>query len=205
MIHADLKIDDGRLLIWKITESVDELLCEIEHPDTLADFKKIRTEKRQLEFLVARVVLKKMLGKEFYIFYEKSGKPFLLDKCYNISISHSGGWVAVAIHPFLYIGVDIECPTEKIQRLYKRFLSEEEQKDLLNGTDIRQLQIAWSAKEALYKIIGKEAVDFAKQMRIYPFEVKEKGQLNMEHTVNGKMYCLHYTLNSEYTLVYCIN
>lgn len=206
MIHTDLKIGNGRLSIWRVTESVDELLNEIEHPDTIADFQKIKTQKRQLEFLAVRVLLKKILKKEFYIFYTESGKPFLLDNCYNISVSHSGGWIAVAIHPFLNIGVDIECPTNRIQKLYKRFLSEIEQKDLSDGNDLRQLQIAWSAKEALYKIIGKEAVDFANQLRIYPFDAKkDEGSLVMEHTVSGALYNLHYFLNNDYILVYCIS
>ena len=206
MIHADLKIEDGRVLVWKITESIDELLSAIQHPDTIADFQKIKTEKRKFEFLAARVALKKILGKEYSVFYTEAGKPFLSENCCNISISHSGKWIAVAAHPFMQIGVDIECLSDKIQKLYKRFLSEEEQSDLLQGTNLKQLQIAWSAKEAMYKIIGKEAVDFAKQLRIYPFETEEiNGELTAEHTVSGKLYNLHYFQNTDYTLVYCIN
>lgn len=206
MIHAELQIEDGKLLIWKVTESIDELLLEIEHPDTIADFQKIKTTKRQFEFLSVRVALKKLLGREFYIFYTDSGKPFLQKSCYNIGISHSGVWIVVAAHPALQIGVDIECPTDKIQKLYKRFLSEREQADLSNGTNIKQLQIAWSAKEALYKIIGQEAVDFATQLRICPFDAEEEsGELWMEHTVNAKLYNLYYFQNTDYTLVYCIN
>ncbi len=205
MIHADLKIGDGRLMIWKTVETVNDLLAEIQRPDTLADFQKIKTEKRQLEFLVTRVMLKKMLVNEFYVFYTQSGKPFLADNRCNISVSHSGGWVAVAIHPNLHVGIDIECDSDRIQKLYKRFLSQAEQNDLSNGADLRQLQIAWSAKEALYKIIGKEAVDFARQLRIYPFQVnKEGGKLTAEHTVSGKFYDLNYYRNNDYTLVYCM-
>ena len=206
MIYADIKIEDGRVLVWKITESIDELLSEIHQPDTIADFRKIKTEKRQFEFLAVRAALKKILGKEHTVLYTESGKPFLSENCCNISISHSGKWIAVATHPFLHIGVDIECLTDKIQKLYKRFLSEEEQNDLSQGANLKQLQIAWSAKEALYKIIGKEAVDFAGQLRIYPFETgKTNGELTAEHTVNRKLYNLRYFQNDDYTLVYCIN
>ena len=206
MIHANLQIGEGQLLIWKLTESVTDLLQEIQHPDTAVDFQKINTVKRQLEFLAVRVALKKLLDEEFYISYTESGKPFLLDNCCNISISHSGSWIAVAIHPSLHIGIDIECITDKTGKLYKRFLSEDEQKDLSHGTNIKQLQIAWSAKEAVYKIIGKDAVDFANQLRIYPFETNEEnGKLTMRHTVNDELYDLHYHQTADYTLVYCIS
>jgi len=207
MIYTELPIEgNGKLLIWNAIESIDDLLSEIQHPETIADFQKITTTKRQFEFLSVRVALKKLLGNEFYIFYTAAGKPFLHENCFNISISHSGKWIVVAVHPSLNIGVDIERPTDKIGIVYKRFLSEREQKDLSQGADIRQLQIAWSAKEALYKIIGKEAVDFATQQRIYPFEINgESGELTLEHTVTGKLYNMHYFQNADYTLVYCIS
>ena len=192
-------------MIWKITESVDELLQEIQHPDTLVDFLKIKTDKRKLEFLAVRVALKKLLNKEFYIFYTEEGKPFLDENQFNISISHSKNWVAVAVHSSKQIGVDIECWSDKIPKLYKRFLNEEEQRSLSNGTDVKQLQIAWSAKEALYKIIGKTAVDFANQLQIFPFEAeKENGELTAKHLVSGKLYSLHYHQNLDYVLVYCV-
>jgi len=185
------------------SESIDELLQEIEHPDTLVDFRKIKTDKRKLEFLAVRVALKKLLNEEFYIFYTDDGKPFLTENRYNISISHSKNWVAVAVHPNRQIGVDIECWSDKIPKLYKRFLNEEEQKAF--GTNIKQLQIAWSAKEALYKIIGKTAVDFANQLQIFPFDAeKETGEFSAKHLVSGKLYKLNYYQNADFVLVYCV-
>lgn len=192
-------------LIWKVTESVDELLQEIRHPETLADFRKIKTDKRKLEFLAVRVALKKLLNEEFYISYTDEGKPFLAENEFNIGISHSKDWIAVAVHPNRQIGIDIECWSDKIPKLYKRFLSDEEQKTLSNGTNVKQLQIAWSAKEALYKIIGKTAVDFANQLQIFSFDAEQKnGELTAKHLVSGKLYTLYYRQNSDYVLVYCV-
>jgi len=185
------------------SESIDELLQEIEHPDTLVDFRKIKTDKRKLEFLAVRVALKKLLNEEFYIFYTDDGKPFLTENRYNISISHSKNWVAVAAHPSRQIGIDIECWSDKIPKLYKRFLNETEQKAF--GTNANQLQIVWSAKEALYKIIGKTAVDFANQLQIFPFDAEnENGELTAKHLVSGKLYTLNYYQNLDYVLVYCV-
>jgi len=108
-------------------------------------------------------------------------------------------------HSTCSIGVDVECPNDKIQKIYTRFLSNVEQKDLSNGKNINQLLLAWSVKEALYKIIGKEAVDFANQLRIFHFEPKLSGEIMAQHTPTKKLYQLRYIQNSAYTLVYCVD
>jgi len=66
------------------------------------------------------------------------------------------------------------------------------------------LLLAWSGKEALYKIIGREAVDFANQLRIFPFEVKPSGEMKAQHIPSESFYKLFYQLTEQYTLVYCL-
>ena len=198
-------IDDAKLLVWEITQSIDELVSGFEGFTLFAvDFEKINSDKRKLEFLGTRWLLKILLGKEINVQYTADGKPYLNDGSYHLSLSHSGKWMAVMIHPTKHVGIDIECPTDKIQKVYKRFLSETEQVELSNGKDIKQLQIAWSAKEALYKIIGKEAVDFANQLRLLPFEVQKEGRITAQHITTNTVYQLTYTQTAAYTLVYCI-
>jgi 4'-phosphopantetheinyl transferase len=198
-------IDDAKLLVWEITQSIDELMSLFEDFSLFAaDFEKINSDKRKLEFLGTRWLLKILLGKETNVQYTADGKPYLNNESYHISLSHSGKWMAVMIHPTKHVGIDIECPSDKIQNVYKRFLSETEQSELSDGKDIKQLQIAWSAKEALYKIIGKEAVDFANQLRLLPFEVQKDGRITAQHITTNTVYQLTYTQTAAYTLVYCI-
>lgn len=198
-------IDDAKLLVWEITQSIDELVSGFEDFSLFAaDFEKINSDKRKLEFLGTRWLLKILLEKETNVQYTADGKPYLNNGSYHISLSHSGKWMAVMIHPTKHVGIDIECPTDKIQKVYKRFLSETEQVELSNGKDIKQLQIAWSAKEALYKIIGKEAIDFANQLRLLPFEVQTEGRITAQHITTNTVYQLTYTQTAAYTLVYCI-
>jgi len=196
--------EDIRLLVWDLTESIDELKKQLVLFNE-RELKNIVSEKRKLEFLGVRVAMKKLLGKEVSIEHDSDGKPYLSDNCYQISISHSKNWIAVIAHPTCSIGVDIECPSDKIQKIYTRFLSPGEQKDLSGGRDISQLQLAWSVKEALYKIIGKEAVDFANQLRIFPFETKPSGKIMAQHVPTKKLYQLHFIQNSAYTLAYCVD
>lgn len=197
--------DNARLLVWEINQSIDELVSGFEDFTLFAaDFEKINSDKRKLEFLGTRWLLKILMEKESNVLYTTDGKPYLNDESYHISLSHSGKWMAVMIHPTKVVGIDIECPTDKIQKVYKRFLSETEQAELSDGRDIKQLQIAWSAKEALYKIIGKEAIDFANQLRLLPFEVQKEGRITAQHLVTNTIYQLTYTQTAAYTLVYCI-
>lgn len=202
--HVILSLDDARLLVLELTGSIDELQQQLSKLDP-SELEKIVSQKRKMEFLGVRVALKILLGDEKIIIYDADGKPSLLDKSYQISISHSGKWIAVMAHPASRVGIDIEVPTDKIRRLYKRFLSETEQIELSNGKNINQLVLAWSAKEAVYKIVGKEAVDFFNHLRIFPFEVKPSGKMIAQHIPTKKIYQLHYIQNSEYTLVYCLS
>jgi len=205
MKHEVIVIGDAKIMVWELTESIEsmkEQLILSESDKTV--FNKIASDKRKLEFLSIRVALKSLLGKEIQIEYDSEGKPHLSDKSYHISISHSNKWIAVMAHTSRNVGIDIECPTDKIQKLYQRFLSITEQKELSNGKDIRQLLLAWSGKEALYKIIGREAVDFANQLRIFPFEVKPSGEMKAQHIPSESFYKLFYQLTEQYTLVYCL-
>ena len=106
------------------------------------------------------------------------------------------------IHPQLEVGIDIECPSPKIEKVYTRFLSEQEQQELYGEKEVGKLQIAWSAKEALFKLIGKEAVDFANHLRILAFEIEDQGELKALHLPFLHPYHLFYLQNPSYTLVY---
>ncbi len=203
--NKQISINGANLLVWEIDESADELLKKFEQIDYYSDeYTKIISEKRKREFLGLRLALKELLGTNVMVSYDSNGKPCLTDNSFHISISHSGKWIAVMAHPTRVVGIDIECPSDKIQKLYTRFLSKTEQEELSQGKDLKQLQLAWSVKEALYKIIGKEAVDFAKQLHIFPFEVKTEGEINAKHVLTEKHYKLSYFQTDAYTLVYCL-
>ena len=205
MKHEVIVIGDAKIMVWELTESIESLKEQLILSDSdKTAFNKIASDKRKLEFLSIRVALKSLLGKEIQIEYDSEGKPHLSDQSYHISISHSNKWIAVMAHTSRNVGIDIECPSDKIQKLYQRFLSITEQKELSNGNDIRQLLLAWSGKEALYKIIGREAVDFANQLRIFPFKVKHSGEMKAQHIPSESFYKLFYQLTEQYTLVYCL-
>ena len=205
MKSESYNVDDANLLILELTETVDELLEEYQLSDIeTIEFSKLVSDKRRLEYIGVRFALKMLLGNTVLIEYDADGKPFLADKSYQISVSHSKNFMAVIAHPDRHVGIDIECPSAKIEKIYKRFLSEKEQIAFSEGKDIRQLQIAWSAKEALFKIIGNQAVDFANQLELFPFEANSTGKIKAKHIPTDSRYELHYFNTSDYTLAYCL-
>ena len=102
-------------------------------------------EKDQLLSFGAGYLLKKYLpNKE--IKYTESGKPYLENgPCFNLS--HSGEYVALAIHPSRDVGIDIErINKNKIDGI--QFVLNDEEKTI---DDIETLFRVWSNKESLTK------------------------------------------------------
>jgi phosphopantetheinyl transferase len=200
-----IKIGEALLVILELTESVEDLKEEYHLSDIeYIEFDKITSKKRQREYLGVRLALKLLLGRSVLIEYNENGKPFLADKSYQISISHSKNFMAVIAHQIRQVGIDIECPSDKIQKIYKRFLSVNEQNSFFDGIDIRKLQIIWSAKETLFKIIGNQAVDFSNQLELFPFEVSNSGKIQAKHIPTDLRYELNYIYSSDFTLAYCL-
>ncbi len=187
--------------------SIDDLLSELNEPELYQnDLNRLKSDYRKKEFLAIRLALKKALGgQEKEIEYTLDGKPVLKDGSYHISFSHCQNCVGVIVHPTLDVGIDVEIPSNKLKRIHTRFLGIEELEQYQSLKSFDYLRIAWSVKEALYKIIGETAYSFAEQLLILPYELKKEGTLNAIHTETNKKYKVHYLLNETYTLAFCID
>lgn len=168
-LFKTISVTNGLLAVWQITESSGELQSfftseEIADPN----FQKYSFEKRKVEWLAIRVLLKQMTGSGFEIFYTEVGKPMIKHPIYkHISISHSRDFAAVYIHQYHSIGIDIESVTRNYASVKKRYLSEPELEQV-NENSMLQC-IYWCAKEAVFKLVDKEGVDFRKQIHVLPF------------------------------------
>lgn len=198
-----IRLAEGQILIWDLCETVEQLLGR-QTVVTQDELEQFTAQKRKREYLATRVALMELTGAEIQVDYTHERKPFAVNSNLQLSFSHSADRVAVMIHPEKCVGVDIEKQGNKVAALYTRFMGEQEQCDFGQGSDVHVLQIIWSAKEALYKIIGKEAVDFAETLRVLPFNRQESGALEALHLPKAKKYTLHYMQKEGYTLVYCI-
>ncbi len=98
-------------------------------------------------------------------------KPFLPDEAFHFSISHCGDYAAAIVSTQNRVGVDIEIPHPKIERIQHKFVTAQENELLatidVNGhPEFSELTMAWSIKEAIFKWQGIGEVDFKKHMQI---------------------------------------
>ena len=152
--------DTYRIYIWHITESLDDLILLLK-TNLNKDFYNIKYLQHRKQYLAKLLILEYLeLSKE--LFYNTNGKPFLKNK--HISISHSGAYVAVGISD-MEIGIDIEKNNEKLARIAHKFVHLDEQK-FLRACPQTGLQRIWTAKESIYKLVGKRGLSFKNEVRI---------------------------------------
>jgi 4'-phosphopantetheinyl transferase len=159
----------AELIVWEVTESEDFFLANLSKlvwKDE--EFVKTKFAAKRLELLAARYAAKVIvteLGGDFNgIAKDEYGKPYLVDNEWEMSLTHTSKYVAVALHKSQKIGVDLEKPSAKMWRIQKRLFSSEEIAAINN--DLSTMSIYWSAKEALYKIYGKRGMDFMENMSL---------------------------------------
>jgi phosphopantetheinyl transferase len=166
-INSDTKIG-----VWHITEEENFFLNyvplqrSITHPH------------KRLQHLAGRYLLRELFP-EFplsLIIIADTRKPFLQDDVFHFSISHCGNYAAAVVSTQNRVGVDIEIPHQKIEKIQHKFLSDKE-KNILSeteGDDIEKLTMAWSTKEAMFKWYGAGQVDFIEDMNILSIRKNDK-------------------------------
>ncbi len=198
--------EDCLLGVWEIDEEYEQLhekvLLDPAEEQRLASF---RNPARKLEYLSVRVLLQQMAGPSARIVYDRTNKPYLQDNQYNISISHSGKLTSVLLSRKKKVGIDMEQMTHRISRIARYFIHPDEKITEDESKKRYHLYIHWCAKEALYKICDKNALNFRKHMVIEPFEPVVEGTIR--GTVdNGRIkeaFDLHYRRMKDYVMVWC--
>ena len=166
-LHCKIDHDSNtQILVWHITESLASLLHELPlNPTSLLRLEKMKSEQHKRGFLSIRKLLQNAGYQDHDLWYDASGKPFLIDGT-HISISHSFEFATI-ITSNREVGVDIELRREKITAVAQKFSRYEF--DYLNPdhtTDyIKKLTVIWGAKEAVFKIVNQEGINFK---RFYP-------------------------------------
>ncbi len=191
--------------IWYLEETTDQLYSQLDDKEWIASIHANPFEHRKRVMLAARLLLKHMLGEEKCICYHQSGRPYLADQSYNISISHTGNYIAIILDRNRKVGIDIEQYTDKVLRAQHRFIAEGEQ--IEEGKEQVHLLLHWSAKEALFKILDPSSIDFVKHLYIDPFKPIEIGKFKIREilTSQKKEYEAQYMTTDEFVLVYILD
>ena len=191
--------------VWKVEETIGQLRSMFKDFSLYeSDLQKFKAEKRQLEWLAVRVLLKELLGEEKVIDYLPSGKPFLKDRSACVSFSHTCGYVAVAVHPTKEVGIDIEQYGNRVSRLASRFVREDEMQSVKAGNEIYALLLHWSAKETMFKLMNQSDVDFLNHLHILPFIPIESGEMEaVEYRTDlHQPFQISYYTHSDYVLTF---
>ncbi|MDP4277618.1 MAG: 4'-phosphopantetheinyl transferase superfamily protein [Bacteroidota bacterium] len=150
--------------IWKIEEDEASLrqASGCIAPSTLSN------PVRRAEYLAVRALAKRMGIKAETINYLPSGKPYLANDTRTISISHTKDYVAVMLSRLPLAGIDIETRSPRVMRVRHKYMHPEEEHQLVaSGIDETVgLLLHWCIKEAIFKAIPEEGVDFAQEIRV---------------------------------------
>lgn len=200
--------DDSSLLgVWRMDESLSALRDELPG-STLFDqaVERFTSPHRQLEWLSVRVLLYHLLNEEKEINYLPSGKPYLTDGSFSISISHTKGYVAVILGK-TPVGIDIEQYGQRVHKVAHKYMREDEIPAPYQGDDTWSLLLHWSAKEVMFKCMDAAEVDFRQHLHIEPFILQEHGTFCAREyrTERQRHFLIHYLIHPDFVLTWQID
>ncbi|MFZ1609696.1 MAG: 4'-phosphopantetheinyl transferase superfamily protein [Chitinophagales bacterium] len=193
--------------VWHIIEQEDYFIPKLQFGDWEKKyFESVRSPKRRLAWLASRHLLKLVLGTDAFVelLFDTQGKPYLGNYDVKISLSHTDNYAAVIVSKDFEVGIDIEDPSRDISILRNKFLSQEENNQLIHSDLKLELMLYWSAKEVVYKIYGKRKLDFKEDMFIKPFKISNSGFMKgllLKHGMVAQ-YNLHYMVKPNYCVVF---
>ena len=196
-----------RVLVWKITETFEELQDLVSPGLVAMACKEFASEKRRIEWLAVRALLRCCLGNGVHVMYDAAGKPSLEGFEADISISHTGGYVAVALSTCGSVGVDIELLSRNVMPVASRFMSVDLLETLQPDERNFVALVHWCAKEALYKIVGNLGGNFKDNISVGAFEPSDEGRVSLALVglgdVGDRVFVADYAVAEELLVVLC--
>ena len=204
-LFRQYEIGGAEVSVWKITETLDELLALVPKKCANACLEKFTSEKRRMEWLAVRAMLYGLFGPDIRVVYDDAGKPALDGADVFISISHTEGYAAIACSRFFEVGLDIELPSRDVLAVAKRFM----QPELLEGMPPHEAnRVAlchWCSKEALFKITGEMGGNFKDNISVACSMVDECGSFPVKVVGLGaeSAFVADYRLDDSLLIVLC--
>ena len=201
-LYSIEKVDgEGFLALWEIAETQDELIQISSVPDDELDkILKYSSERRRLEQLAVRTLLSYCFTKKQYLGYEENNRPFLKNYPGDISISHADKYVCILVSENKYVGVDIECRKRDFTPVENKVVTDYEYSYITSKHRDDQLCVIWCAKEAIYKAMHEQRVEFSTQIEIKKFIPKKEGKLTarfIDSEYDDKALNLYYRMIGE--------
>ncbi|MGM9811413.1 MAG: 4'-phosphopantetheinyl transferase family protein [Muribaculaceae bacterium] len=196
-IPSCIVCSDADIAIWHVDEDENVLidLCQSCGVDTRSVLE-TKLAKRRIELLAENLLLHALNGSVSPINHTPTGAPYIADSTLNISISHTRGYVAMAISR-RGIGIDIEHFSEKVLRVRQRFLSQAEARHIA-ADNIALNTAAWTAKEAIYKAALTPGINLSHHIPIDAQAIAANGK--WASTVCGKQFDVSTYIATDYAI-----
>ena len=190
-----IEFDSHKVALLPIGEGNVEALT----PTDIAHINSISSPSRKAEQIAWRTALRALTDTKSDIVYLPSGAPILTNTAQHISVTHNTKWAAVAIGN-TKCGIDIELLARNFERIATRYISPEEAQ-LPESAHPLFKPLLWSAKEAIYKYVATEGVDFIEEIRVIATDIVAK-KLNAEFR-GESLPTIHFqTIDSDSILTF---
>jgi 4'-phosphopantetheinyl transferase len=157
--------------VWQIAEPEGFFRAGLSKwPALLRQCAEVGKSQRRLELLASRYLVSLLLPdlKEVDLGFSEKGRPFISDGDVFVSISHTTGYAAAVVAKKA-VGIDIQKPDNRIERLAVKFSGKEEMSEWSElASKAEACHWIWSAKEAVFKAYGRGGVDFRGQIKVSP-------------------------------------
>ena len=180
--------EDGiQWAVWKMEEPLDVLLSLLPNTRKISyekELPRFTCERRKMEWLSVRVS----------------------DHSFYISISHTKGYVAVALSSLNSVGIDIEQYGQRVHRVSDRYIRPDEQVESYQEDLTWGLLLYWSAKETIFKRMENADADFRK-LRLAHFIPQVEGTFQVQEfaTQQQKLYTVGYRIEPDFVLTWTEN
>lgn len=182
---------DVFLGLWRMEEDTSRDDCPQEVASTLGSF----CARRQQEVSSTYSLLHAMTGeKGLLIQHDPSGKPSI--DGWNISISHTKGYVAIILSHNRNVAIDVECISPRVNKIASRFLRPDEK-----APDLLSRLVHWCAKETMYKYFSGQRLGFD-EMRVRPFPLNISSKIEAENMKTSELLNVHYVCDDEYVMTW---
>lgn len=188
---------DTRLGIWRMTEDEASLLADNPWLESLSDcYGGLKSDTRRRERLTTLILIMELTGQILPLSHNDADKPLL--EGWHVGVSHTRGWASVVVSAENEVSVDIEYVSNRVEKVASRFIRSDEQSGSLG-----EMLLNWSAKETCYKYYSELDLGFF-DMRLLPYELKDKGDVEVRVDRAGETRSVGYELNSDYVLTYIL-
>ena len=132
-------------------------------------------------------------------------KDWYREKLAVFSEKRKHEWLSVRVLLKALCGEEKEIAYYSSGRPYLKDRSDEESA-MMEGDEVYALLLHWSAKEALFKLMGVEEVDFIRHLRIFPFSLSEEGEFEACEYRTGRQgrYRVRYVTHPDFVLTWII-